>query len=332
MPILSAIGAGFGSDEVTPRYLAPSLTKPLARLGKQALSSLGTGASAAEQKYNLGTARQESLMGEQEGVVRNLLSRALNQDPTRLLQDVGRTAFSFIDPNVVSPLSRFDVNYDRLGRMARGLNPAAVDSTSERLRNARIASGRYYDVARNIYGQLPQLYNQVFNAGLSNADLAAGYIPGLMRGYRNLDTAPLEAAQLVSNAANLGSQNVGNINNALRSGVYGYQQQRNIWDRLGAVDTSMWNSLKDAVQMAASVYGGLLGGGAGGGLLGGLGGGMGGPSGQSAPQQGVPRFIPYNPQAPQAPQAPPANYPPWPYDVPQSPGQVTPQQQGWFPG
>lgn len=331
MPILSAIGAGFGSDEVTPRYLAPSLTKPLAKLGKQALSSLGTGAAAAEQKYNLGTARQEGLMGEQEGVVRQLLSRALNQDPNQLLQDVGRTAFGFIDPNVVAPLSRFDVNYDRLGRMARGLSPAAVDSTAQRLRDARIASGRYYDVARNIYGQLPQLYNQVFNAGLSNADLAAGYLPGLMRGYRQLDVAPLEAAQLVSNAANMGSQNVGNINNALRSGVYGYQQQRNIWDRLGAVDTSMWNSLKDAVQMAASVYGGMLGGGAG---LGGLGGMMGGGGGGGVAQpaaQPAPRFIPYNPPSPQAP-APPANYPPWPYDVPQSPGQMTPQQQGWFPG
>jgi hypothetical protein len=212
--------------------------------------------------------------------------------------------------------------------MARGLNPAAIDSTADRLRNARIASGRYYDVARNIYGQLPQLYNQVFNAGLSNADLAAGYLPALMRGYRKLDASPLEAAQLVSEASNLGSQNVGNINNALKSGVYGFQKDRNIWDRLGAVDTSMWNSLQEAVQMAASVYGGLLGGGGGGGL-GGLGGllGGGGGSSQSPPnQQPAPAFIPYQP----APAAPPANYPPWPYNpVPGSQSQPAP---GYFPG
>lgn len=297
MPILSAIGAGFGSDKVTPRYFAPSLNKPLVNLGKQALSSLSTGAGEAERRYNEGTARQEGLMREQEGVSRELLSRALSADPTRLLADVGKTAFSFIDPNVVSPLSRFDVNYNELSRRARGLNPAAVDSTSERLRNARIASGRYYDVARNVYGQLPQLYNQVYNAGVNNAGMAEGYLPALMRGYRQLDAAPLEAAGLVSSAANMGAQNVGNINNSLRSGVYGFKQDRNIWDRLGAVDSSMWNSLKEAVQMATSVYGGLLGGGGGLGGLGGMMGGGGGGGAQTASPQPaqMPRFVPYQP-------------------------------------
>lgn len=291
MPILSAIGAGFGSDKVTPRYFAPSLNKPLINLGKQALSSLSTGGAEAEKTYNLGTARQENLMADQEGVARQLLNRALSQDPNQLLADVGKTAFGFIDPNVVNPLSRFDVNYNELARRASGLNPAAIDSTAERLRNARIASGRYYDVARNVYGQLPNLFNQVYNAGQSNAATAMGYLPQIMAGYRWLDAAPLEAAQLVSNAANMGSQNVGNINNSLRSGVYGYKQDRNIWDRLGAVDTSMWNSLKDAVQMATSIYGGLMGGGGG---LGGMIGGGGGGGGQSGPQgaQLKPQFIP----------------------------------------
>lgn len=295
MPILSAIGAGFGSDEVTPRYLAPSLNKPLVNLGKDALSSLRTGGAEAERQYNLGTALQRSLQDEQAGTLRTLRDRALNFDPNRLLGDIGRTAFSFIDPNVISPLSQFDVNSMRLQRMASGLNPAAIESTADRLRNARIASGRYYDVARNIYGQLPSLYNQALNSGLNYANLAENYIPQLMSGYRRIDRAPLEAAELRSAAANLGSQNVGNINNALRSGVYGYQQERNIWDKLGAMDTSMWNSLKDAIQMASSVYGGMLGGGAGG-LLGGLGGGGGGGASTTSPTPApAPRFIPYAP-------------------------------------
>jgi hypothetical protein len=183
--------------------------------------------------------------------------------------------------------------------MARGLNPASVDSTAERLRNARIASQRYYDVARNVYGQLPNLYNQVYNAGLTNANTAYGYLPSIMEGYRRLDAAPLEAARLVSGAANTGAGNVANLNNALRSGVYGYQQDRNIWDKLGAMDTSMWNSLKDAVQMAGSVYG-MVGG------MGGMGGGMGGGGGGGGSFYNGPEGAALKPQMQLAP--PPPSY------------------------
>lgn len=273
MPILSALGAGFGSDKVTPRFLpgSKSLAASLADLGRQTLASLKSGGEEAESNILSGQPQQAALQGEQEGVLRKLLARRLGQSPTELLGDVGRTAFGFIDPNVVGPLARFDVNYNNLTRRVRGLNPAAIDSTSERLRNARIASGRYYDVARQVYGALPSLYNQVYNAGLTSDELARGYIPEIMAGYRGVQSIPLIAAQARSDLANAGAGNVGNINNAIRSGVFGYKQGRNIFDRLGAVDTSMWNSLKDAVQMASSVYGGLYGGGGGMGGAGGAG-------------------------------------------------------------
>jgi hypothetical protein len=332
MPILSAIGAGFGSDKVTPRYFAPSLKTPLVDLGKQALSSLSTGGAEAERNYNLGTAKQTELQGRQENVLNQLLQNRLNTNPTQLLSDVGRTAFNFIDPNVISPLSRFDVNYDTLTRRVRGLNPAAIESTADRLRNARIASGRYYDVARQVYGALPSLYNQVFNAGLSNDEIARGYIPEIMSGYRRLDMAPAEAAMIRANLANTGAGNVNAINNALRSGVYGYKQDRNIWDRLGAVDTSMWNSLKDAVQMAGSVYG----------MVGGMGGGMGGGGGggggsfYNGPEgaQLKPQFVPYTPAVPIGPGG---TYNPGPpvqsFDLPPEyqPGMTAPPP-GWYPG
>jgi hypothetical protein len=269
-----SIFSAFGSDKVSPRYLTKGLTSPLTNLGKSALESLQTGGQAAEDKYNAGTARQESLMGEQEGVARNLLNRRLNADPNALLQQIGNTAFGFINPNVVNPLSQFDVNSEKLMRSARGLNPAAVDSTSERLRNARVASGRYLDTARQAYGALPGLYNSAYGQGVQNDTMAKGYIPDIMRGYRNLDTAPAEAAQIRSDLANQGAANVGNINSALKSGVYGYKQGKNVWDKLAAVDSGIKSDVKDMVGMAGSLAG-MGGGQGGGGMPAGAGGGGG---------------------------------------------------------
>lgn len=271
-----SIFSAFGSDKVTPRYLNPSLNKPLVDLGKSALSSLQTGGQAAEDMYNLGTARQQALMGEQEGVTRNLLNRRLNADPNQLLQQIGQTAFGFIDPNVVAPLSQFDVNSDRLMRSARGLNPAAVDSTSERLRNARIASGRYLDTARQAYGALPGLYNSAYGQGIQNEQIAQGLLPSVMRGYRALDMAPAEAAQIRADLANQGAGNVGNINEATKSGVFGYKQHKNVWDKLAQVDSTIKSDVQDIVGMAGSLAG--MGGGQGGGgaPAGGAGGGGGG--------------------------------------------------------
>jgi hypothetical protein len=345
-PIGGPIQALFGSDdpprEVFQRYVRPELSK-LRDLGLSALKSLGTGGAAAEKSYNLGTDLQRRLMGEQEGVSRQLLSRALNFDPNRMLGDIGKTAFSFIDPNVVSPLAKFDVNYDRLSRMARGLNPAAIDSTSDRLRNARVASGRYYDVARNVYGALPNLYNQALNSGLTYANLAQGYLPQLMSGYRALDRGPLDAALLRDEAANAGARGTMLRSQANKMATYGYQQPENWADKIGQADAATWNTLKDAIQMAGSVYGMIAGGGAGG-MLGGMMGGGGG-GGGAAPrpgawgQQGQPSFIP-SPQyyGPPAQMGPGGTYNPGPpvqsYDLP--PQQYQPggpqYPQGWFPG
>lgn len=268
MPAAAAIGAGFGSDKVTPKYLAPGLKKPLTKLTKGALSALDTGGIEAQDAFNAGTAKQVQLVGDQEGVLRSLLAKRMATDPTQLLQNVGKTAFSFIDPNVVAPLAKFDVNSDRLRRMAAGLNPAAIDSTANRLRDARVASGRYMDTARQVYGALPNLYNQVFNAGVTSDEMAGGYLPTIMSAYRRIDRSPLEAAELRSSAADSGAQNVMNVNQALKTGVYGYQKERNIADRLGAVDESMMDSTERLVQMASQVAG-MMGGEGGGGEGGG---------------------------------------------------------------
>lgn len=299
MPILSALGAGFGSDKWKAQLNpgAQPLIKPLSNLGVDTLKAIRTGADDFSRTWNAGTARQEGLMSDQEGVLRNLLNQRLTSDPTQLLRNVGGALTGLIDPNVISPLAKFDVNWDEIARRARGLNPAAIDSTSERLRNARIASGRYYDSLRTLSSILPTVYNQVYNAGINNADLASGYIPRIMAGYREIDRAPLVPLAARADLTNAGAGNVQAINNAIKAGIFGYQKDRNIFDRLGAVDTSMWNSLKDAVNMAATVYGGFLGGGAGGGLggmLGGMGGGgTGGGAGGGSPSQApAPTFLP----------------------------------------
>lgn len=288
--------AGFGSDEppqeVFQRYVKPQL--PLLRnLGTDALKSLRTGGAAAEAAYNAGTARQLGLLGDQENISRTVANRRLSSNPEDVLRSVGNAAFGFIDPNVVSPLARFDVNSDRLRRMAAGLSPGSIDSTAQRLRDSRIASGRYYDTARQVYGALPSLYNQVFNAGVTNDQLATSQFPALMAAYRGLDTAPLEAARLRSDASNLGSELVSNQSRANTLATYGYQQPKNWADRLGDVDIAMRQSLQDAINMASQVYGGFLGGGAGrgiGGMMGGMGGG--GSGGQIQGQQPPTSFVP----------------------------------------
>lgn len=324
------LAAGFGSDdppeEVFQRYVRPQL--PLLRnLGTDALRSLRSGGAAAESAFNEGTRKQSELLGEQEAAARTVMNRRLSQDPEELLRSVGRTAFGFIDPNVVAPLARFDVNSDRLRRLAAGLGPA-IDSTAQRLRDARIASGRYYDTARQVYGALPSLYNQVFNAGVTSDEIATSQLPAIMAAYRNLDRAPLDAALLRSQASNVGSDLVSNQSQANRLATIGYQQPKNWADRLGDVDMAMRQSLQDAINMASQVYGGFLGGGAGGGA-GGLGGlfgmfgGGGSPTGAAAggaagaATGASPRFIPYTaPAIPAAPNFYPGSVNPYPVTVP----------------
>lgn len=309
----TSIAAGFGKSDEAPKPVflpgTKSSVKPLGRLGRDAIESLRTGGAAAEAAYNAGTAKQSSLLGEQENIVRSILNRRLSSQPEDLLRSVGNTAFSFIDPNVVSPLARFDVNTDRIARLARGLNPGAIDSTAQRLRDSRIASGRYYDVARQVYGAIPTLFNQAFNAGVTNDEMASGYLPSIMSAYRRLDRSPLEAAELRSSAANSGAGNFAAIADAIRRGVYGYQQPTNWADKLGKVDLAMRDSLQDAINMASQVYGGFLSGGAGGagGMLGGAGGGGGGQQVQTGTKAEAarPSFIPAPSYAPQYETEPP---------------------------
>jgi hypothetical protein len=163
-----AVASLFGEDAapraVLNRFAAPT-AKPLGQYGGALLGDIQPLQRQATQDYLGYQPKFGALAGQQEGVLNQLLSRRLNADPNQLLRDVGQTAFGFIDPNVVSPLAKFDVNYDTLARRARGLNPAAVDSTAERLRNARIASGRYYDTAKQAYWSPPRTLQRSLRSG-----------------------------------------------------------------------------------------------------------------------------------------------------------------------
>jgi hypothetical protein len=275
---ISAFGSTKPPKPVVYPWIRP-LTTPAANLGKSSINALNRAGEEASAAFAAGTPRQESLLGEQENILRTLQKRNLEFDPNSLLKNIGNTAFSFIDPNVVNPLARFDVNSDRIDRMARGLNPAALDSTSQRLRDARIASGRYYDVARNVYGALPSLYGQAFNMGNTNEQLARGYIPEIMSGYRSLELSPLIPAMARADLANAGAGIVGSNAAAAKAATYGFQQPQNIWDKLGKVDESLWGRLGEVVNMAGS--------------LGGMGGGEGGQgAGGGAPAAAPPSYIP----------------------------------------
>lgn len=302
--------SAFGSNKPPKPVVYPWLEKllgPNSKLGLAGIKSLTTGGAEAERRFTEGTPRADALQGEQEGVLRGLLSKSLGYNALDQLKAVGDQAFSWINPNVVSPLAESDARSYELSRRARGLNDAAVDSTSERLRNARIASGRYYDTARQVYGSLPGLFQNVFNAGQSQDALSRGYLPEIAAGWRNTEMSPLIPAMARADLANQGTNILMNQANAAKAATYGFQQPKNFWDRMGDLDSSLWGRLGEAVQMYGSVMGGGMGGM--GGMMGGMGGGGGGGGSFGANSQHPTAFTPQVPQS-LAPMAAPSYYNP----------------------
>lgn len=289
---LGGIVQAFGGSDAAPKpkYYQGSL--PLLRgvsgIGRDVLRNIRGALPDFYSGFERGTEQQRGFQGEQEGVLRGLLARRLGSNPEDLLRRTGEQLFSFIDPNVIDPLSRFDVNQDIVQRRARGLNPAAIDSTAQRLRNARIASGRYYDTARNVYGILPQVYNQLREAGVTDEMLAAGYIPQIQRGYRELDYAPLAPLQASIDLTRSATGIPADYGAASRANVYGFHQPTNLADRFGAASQAVSNTIGQAAQIYASLYGGGAGGGIPGmGGGGARGGGLNPVSGYSGPAGAV---------------------------------------------
>lgn len=288
MPLSDIIGM-FGSTKaptaVANRYAAPIMNSGR-RLAVGALNSLATDIPNAFNTYLAGQGQQEALAGQQAGVLNTLLNRRLADDPQQNLRNIFETAFSQIDPNVVSPLARFDVNTNILANRARGINPGAIDSTAERLRNARVASGRYYDVARNVYNVVPSLYNSAYAQGLSNDQATAGFVPGISAAYEAVAGRPLQGIMnsIAATRAGQGIESQG-IQNAL-AGTQGYRENKNFADKLSKALSADEQTVMKIAQMALSAYTGGLAGGGGGGGLGGLmsmfGGGGGQPSGTPA--------------------------------------------------
>jgi hypothetical protein len=269
----SIIGGLFGSNAAPkPKYYFGSrpLLQGVSNVGRDVLKNIRGALPSFYTGFEQGTEQQRGLQGEQENVLRTLLQRRLASNPQEQLRETGNTLFSFINPNVVSPLSRFDVNYNSALRSARGLNPSTFDSTADRLRNARIASGRYYDVARDVYGQLPRIYQQLRDAGVTDEMLASGIIPQIQQGYRALDLAPLIPLQASVDLTRSAAGIPADYGAASKANVYGFHQPINVADRFARAGQGVWNTVKDA----AAIYSSLYGGGAGG--IGGMMGGGGG--------------------------------------------------------
>lgn len=293
---LGGVAAAFGGDRSAPNAVmfegGEDLLRRTRGVSNDVLRNIRSSMPDFYSGYARGTQQQRGFQGEQEGVLRTLLNRRLNSDPQQLLQQTGNTLFGFIDPNVVNPLAQFDVNQNILSRRARGLNPAAVDSTAERLRNARIASGRYYDVARDVYNQLPNLYGQLRQAGITDDQLAAGYIPQIQQGYRQLDLAPLVPLREGLNIARGSLQIPADYGAAARALTYGFHQPTNIWDRAGDASQAISNTIQQAADIYASLgTGGIMGGG-GGGMFGG-GGYPARPAANTLPAAGSPYYSGY---------------------------------------
>jgi len=254
-----AIASLFGSDEapraVLNRFAAPT-ARAAGRLSSDLLSDTNALSKSALDRYLEAQPRLEALQGQQEGVLNDILARRLSADPNALLQQVGNTAFGFINPAVIDPLARFDVNLDTLNRRARGLSPAAVDSTADRLRRARIASGRYYDVARDAYGALPNLFGQAYGQSMANEATAAGIVPRIASGVESLATRPttglLNRISTSGAAEQVGGQGIQNI----LAATQGYRQPRNFADRIGAASQDIGSMVNGIAGLAGGATGG----------------------------------------------------------------------------
>lgn len=291
MPLSDFIGM-FGSDKpptaVANRFAAPIMNSGR-RLAVSNLNAIKPEIADAFNTYMAAQPKEEALAGQQEGVLNTLLNRRLAYDPNQQLRDIFQAAFSQIDPNVISPLARFDVNSNILAQRARGVNPGAIDSTAERLRNARIASGRYYDVARNVYNIVPTLFNSAYAQGMGSDQAAAGYVPGISAAYEAVANRPYQGImnRIAAARAGQGIESQG-IANQL-AGTQGYKEHKNWADKLSKTLAADEATVMKLAQMALSAYTGGLAGGGGGGGIGGIMsmfGGGGGAGGGAAPGGG----------------------------------------------
>lgn len=259
-----AIASLFGSDEA-PRAVLNRYAAPTARAaGKLAAGVIGDTGALSQQAldaYMAGQPIQQRLAGQQEDVLQTLLRRRMGSSPEELLGRVGGAAFGLIDPNVVAPLSKFDVNYDTLSRRARGLNPAAVDSTADKLRTSRIASGRYYDTARDVINRLPQLYGQAAGIDESNLAAAAGYVPQIAGAYENVASRPTTGILNRIGTANAAQGLAGSAIQNVTGATQGFKQPRNFADRIGAASQDIGTAVNGIASLAGAA------GGAGGGGL-----------------------------------------------------------------
>lgn len=258
--MISGIGGSvaqlFGSDAapkaILNRYAAPT-AKAGGALSTDLLKDTNSLSKSALDDYMGLQPKFNALAGQQEGVLNSLLNRRMNADPNALLKDVGNTAFSFINPNVINPLAAHDVAADTLMRRARGINPGAVDSTADRLRNARIASGRYYDVARDAYQALPNLYGQAFNQNAANESAASGLVPQIAQTYEGVATRPttglLNRINTANSALGAGGSSIANINAATQ----GFKQPRNWADRVGAASQEIGSGMSADMGRVASL-------------------------------------------------------------------------------
>lgn len=251
-----ALASLFGSD-AAPRAVLNRFAAPTAKAAGALSTSLLTDTNAlsktALDNYLAQQGKFQDLAGGQEGVLRSLLARDINADPNALLGQIQNTAYGAINPNVVNPLSQFDVNSAAIMRRARGMAPGAIDSTAERLRNARVASQRYYDVARDVTGILPNLYSQAFGQNQANEAAAASRIPGIAASYEGVANRPftgiLNRIGTAGAAENVGGQGIQNITAATQ----GYKQPRNWADRIGAASQDIGAGLSGTLGQLGSL-------------------------------------------------------------------------------
>lgn len=178
-----------------------------------------------------------------------------NNDPFQNYTQIGNYLSGLINDHAVNPVINNLVNQTRIRNAVTGINPG-VDSTTDRLQRAGIASKVRLSALQDVINNLTPAANALFNQRQQADAFALGLAPQELA-LRN-QAAANALLPLYARNQNMADQlaQAQAAANLFKSSVYGFKQPQNFWDKAGNALDAVWDKAMDAASVYASLYGG----------------------------------------------------------------------------
>lgn len=268
---------GKGAPDVRRGTLIQDAEKPIRELFSDYTKSLGSQTAGLQdftKQYQALTPQLAGLDQLHSSTLGDLVTKAMNFNPTKFLQDSGNYLFGNLDKYLNQGLQAGTSAMNQA--LASGGYGDRAPSGYSALLNANRVTGNLLPAFNNIVANLTPLTNQQSSAYFQNL----GQIPGWQAGQTNaLQATPYRA--LVPSQIQQGqlAGNLGLLNNLVQGEMANsyFYNQPNGWQKLGNVFSGLYGGLQDAMDTAskaASTYGNIMTSGLGGQM--GIGGGSAG--------------------------------------------------------